>query len=916
MPDFQKLICERLRSAGLAPAREAEIVDELSQHLRDRYEALRSGGATEEEALNSIIAHLNQRDLAAELRTVDPPFLEPVPLGAPGPGAWWSAIVQDIRYGMRVLRLNPGFTTACVLSLALGIGANTAIFQLIDAVRMRTLPVPNPQEVAVIRPDDSGRSGHVTGRYAYVSNPMWEQIRANHPGFSGVFAWGTTLFNMANGGEARYAQSLWVSGEFFDVLGIQPILGRVLHRADDHPGCGTPGAVISYSFWQREFGGDPGVTSKTLNLEGHPFPVLGVTPAGFYGLDVGRSFDVAVPICSEPVMNTDGSLYNMRHGWWLAAMGRLEPGWSLKKASNALAAISPAVMQETLPPVYAPDRAKRYLQMKLAAYPGATGLSSLRSNYETPLWLLLAIAGLVLLIACANLANLMLARAGAREREIAVRLALGAARGRLVRQLLTESLLLAAGGALLGIALANGLSRFLVSYLSGDNPRAVFVSLATDWRVLGFTAALAIVTCILFGLMPALKATSAPPARIMTLAGRGLTATRERFSLRRSLVIVQVALSLVLVFTALAFSSSLRKILTLDAGFQRDGVLVMDFDFSRLNLPSVERMPYAESLLNRLRALPGVDGAAETGELPVAGSYWNDRVIVNGKPSEKYINMSRISGGYFKTMGTPLLAGRDFDQRDSFNAPRVAIVNQEFARKVLGTENPVGRTYQIDVYKGETLRDYQIVGLVRNTKYKDLREDFTPIAFYPQLQDDKPDPGTEVIVRSSLALEPLLASLRHAVAEMNPALAIDFHPYKTIVKQGLLRERLLATLSGFFGFLAVILATIGLYGVIAYLVVRRTNEIGIRMALGATPTRILTMVVREAATLLAFGIVIGTILAVAAGKLASSVLVGLKPQADTLLAAAILLCAVALGASLLPARRAAHLQPTVALREE
>jgi predicted permease len=477
-------------------------------------------------------------------------------------------------------------------------------------------------------------------------------------------------------------------------------------------------------------------------------------------------------------------------------------------------------------------------------------------------------------------------------------------------------LLLAAGGALLGIALANVLSRFLVSYLGGDNPGAIFVSLSTDWRVLGFTAALAVLTCIVFGLMPALKATSAPPARVMSLAGRGNTATRERFSLRRSLVIMQVALSLVLVFTALAFASSLRKILTLNAGFQRDGVLVMDFDYSRLNLPPLQRPVYAESLLDRLRALPGVEGAAETEELPVGGSYWNDRVIVDGKPSEKYVNMSRVSSGYFKTIGTPLLAGRDFDQRDSFNAPRVAIVNQEFARKVLGTENPVGRVYQIDVYKGETVRDYQIVGLVGNTKYQDLREDFTPIAYYPQQQDDKPDPGTEVIVRSSVALEPLLASLRRSVNEMNSALVIDFHPYSTIVKQGLLRERLLATLSGFFGLLAVILATIGLYGVVAYLVVRRTNEIGIRMALGATPARILTMVVRQAATLLAFGIVIGAVLAVAAGKLASSVLVGLKPQPDTLIAAAILLSAVALGASLLPARRAAHLQPTVALREE
>ncbi|HET7872501.1 MAG TPA: ABC transporter permease, partial [Terriglobales bacterium] len=680
MPDFERLIRERLRNVALSPSREAEIVIEMEQHLRDRYDALLAAGASDEQATEAIMAELNQRDLGAELRRVEQPVCEPVSLGAPHPQGFWSGLGKDVRYGLRVLRLNPAFTAVCVLSLALGIGANTAIFQLIDAVRMRTLPVKDPHELFVLRPTASGRTGHMTGRYSYITNPIWEQVRKQQQGFD-AFAFGTTSFNLADGGQVRYVDGLWVSGEFFDVLGVQPVLGRVFHAADDHPGCGAPGAVISYAFWQREFGADANVIGKTVSLSGHVFPIVGVTPASFYGLEIGRKFDVAVPICSEPVIDGEENLYNMRHGWWLAMMGRLKHGWSLEKATAQLAAISPSVMQETLPPVYSPETAKRYLSLQLGSFPGATGLSVLRSRYGTPLWLLLAIAGLVLLIACANLANLMLARAGAREREIAVRLALGAERGRLVRQLLTESLLLALGGALLGGALARLLSRLLVTYLSGEAGR-VFVSLATDWRVLGFTAALAIVTCILFGLAPALKATSAPPARVMSLAGRGLTAARERFTLRRTLVVTQVALSLVLVVTALLFAGSLRKILAIDAGFQREGLLVMDVDFTPLNLPAPQRMPYAERLLERLRALPGIEAIAETTVVPLGGSYWNDLVVIDGKKRDGNVNMSNISPGYFKTMGTPLLAGRDFDQRDNLSAPFVAMVNQQFARKM------------------------------------------------------------------------------------------------------------------------------------------------------------------------------------------------------------------------------------------
>jgi len=916
MVEFQQMVRERLKELDLSPVREAEIVDEMAQHLRDRYESHMSNGATAEEAEHRVRAELEERDLAGELRKVEKKWTEPVALGSEGRSGFWSTLWQDVRYGARVMRLNPVFTAVCVLSLALGVGANTAIFQLIDAVRMRTLPVNDPQELAVIRPDTNARAGRVHGYLPLVTNAMWEQIRARQQGFTGVFAFGYESLNLATGGQERDADAMWVSGEFFDVLGIQAILGRVFHREDDHAGCGTPGAVLNYRFWQREYGGEANVVGKTVTLEGHAVPILGVTPAIFSGITPGHGFDVAIPMCSEPVFEPAPSLYTLPQGWWLAVMGRLKPGWTLERASAQLESISAGIMEETLPPAYQEDNRKKYLSQKLDAYPGATGLSQLRGQYESPLWLLLAISGLVLVIACANLANLLLARASAREKEIAVRLALGAARGRVVRQLLTESLLLAIAGAALGIVLARVLSAALVRYLTTQSG-TMFLELAMDWRVLGFTAGLAVLTCVLFGLAPALKATSAAPAAIVSLAGRGLTTTRERFSLRRGLVVIQVSLSLVLLVGAVLFVRSLRNILTLDAGFQRNGMVVMDIGYTGLNLPPERRVAFRELLLERVRALPGVTGAADTSIVPVRGFGWINNVVVGGKESDTFVLESNISPGYFRTTGTPILLGRDFDERDNQQSPKVAIVNEEMAKKLFGGD-ALGKTFQIAADRGEKRYDFQIVGVVRNTKYYDLRENFQPIAFYPEAQDDNPDAETQMMVRSDLDLVAVINEVKTAIAQVDSGVSVDFHAYdQQIIKDGLLRERLLATLSSFFGILAAVLATIGLYGVMGYIVARRTNEIGIRMALGASPRQILLMVVGEASSLLVFGVMIGAVLAVATGKSATKLLYGLKPYDPlTLVLAAAGLGAVAIAASFLPARRAAKLEPMVALRDE
>ena len=828
---------------------------------------------------------------------------------------------RDLRYGARQLKQSPGFTAVAILSLALGIGANTAIFQLLDAVRLRTLPVQNPQGLAYIDfAPGSQRSGWFSTRSARMTWALWKEIRAQQQAFSGVVGWSAARFNLASGGEARYAEGMYVSADFFRHLGVPLLLGRAFGPDEDGEACGAPGAVLNYAFWRREFGGETGVLGRNITLDGNSFSIIGVTGPSFFGVEVGRLYDVAIPFCADRLMaaNKKGRIPN-RDAWWLSMMGRLKPGWTLDKASAQIQSIAPAVMQATLPPSYKPDMAKRYLANKLVLSEGATGISGLRRQYEQPLWLLLATTGLVLLIACANLANLLLARASVREREIAVRTALGASRGRLVRQLLSESLLLAVAGAAFGAALAQAMSRGLIAFLStSSNP--VFVNIGVDARIFGFTSLLALATCVLFGLLPAMRATRIAPWAAIRSGGRGTTAGRERFGLRRALVSTQVALSLVLLVGALLFIRSLQKLATADAGFRAEGVLTVNANFPSVQYTK-ERLPMVHrELLDKLSTVPGIVSAAQVNFTPVSGSSWDNSIGPDGTvaaASGKESWFNQCGPGYFKTLGTPLLAGRDFNDADTLKSPAVAIVNEEFAKKFFGGANPVGRTFRREAPAGKPEPLYQIVGLVKNTKYYELREDPRPIGFFAISQNDDPGFGATFVLRMAGPVRDTLANVKTTVANVNPTIGLQFRFLSRQLEESLLRERLMATLSGCFGLLAALLATIGLYGVISFTVARRRNEIGVRMALGAGRGRIVSMVLREAAILIAVGLVAGGLLALLAGRTASSLLYGLQPHDPPTIAVAMaLLTLVALIASYWPARRAAALDPMAALRDE
>ena len=821
---------------------------------------------------------------------------------------------QDVRYGARLLWRNPTFAVVAILTLALGTGANAAIFQLVDAVRLRTLPVKDPQQLALVVIDANapGRVGSFQGRWPALTNALWERIRDQQQVFSSIMAWTNLPFDLATGGEVRLAEGLFVSGSFFDTLGVRAERGRMLGPSDDVKGCGAPAVVISHAFWQREYAGDPSVLNRTILLDGHRLDIVGVTQEGFFGVDIGRSFDVAVPLCAHPMFRGANSPMNSPFGWFLASFGRLKPGTSIDNAKTALRAMSPPIFRDTLPPTYQADDAQAYLAFTLTALEGGTGVSTLRRQYGAPLWVLFGVTALVLVITCANLANLMLARSTTRMHEVSVRMAIGASRWRLVRQLLSESLLLAALGAFCGLLMARWLSAFLVTLLT-NNRGPLFLQLDLDWRIFGFTTVIAVLACLLFGLTPALRATSSPAASM--LSARGATDARERFTLRRILVIAQVALSLVLLVGAILMVRSLVNLVTLDPGFRHEGIVLASLDLRRANVPAANYRATFDGITTRLKAIPGVDDVAEVAIAPMSGSGWNERIVVDGKVQEEYCNFNAVGPGYFRLLGSRIVAGHEFTERDTPSSERVAVVNEVFVKQYLAGQNPLGHVFHANDAANDKRPRYRIVGVVEPAKIRTLREPPSPIAYVASLQEGIDEPALDLLLHSRIGTG-ITPAVTQALKEINPSISVRFQLMDNMVKSSLTSERLMAMLSGFFGGLAVLIAVIGLYGVMSYIVLRRRMEIGIRMALGADRSTVIRMVVRDAARLLVVGLSIGVILSVLGARGVSALLYGLQPwDPFTYLLGAGGLGLIALLASWWPARRAAQIAPTIALRE-
>ncbi|HVL67508.1 MAG TPA: ABC transporter permease [Vicinamibacterales bacterium] len=830
-----------------------------------------------------------------------------------------DSLWQDVRFGARLLVRNPTFAIVAILTLALGTGANAAIFQLVNSVRLRTLPVERPEELVSVGIDtsDTGRTGRFMSRRPFFSEPLYRALRQQQQGFSHVIAWGITSWNIATDGEYRAAQGLYVGGQYFEGLGVGAQVGRVITDADDQVGCGAPGAVLSHGFWQARYGGDRDIVGRKIVLDGRGFDIIGVTPPQFFGTEVGRTFDVALPLCAEPLIRGAQSGFGRPDTWFMDIMARLKPGWTVERAQAQLQAISPGIFAATVSPRYTPETAKNYAAFKFTAKPASTGVSGLRQTYATQLWVLLGATGIVLLITCANLANLMLARATAREREIAVRLAIGASRWRLVRQLLAESLLVALLGAAGGALAAQWLSEALVAFLSTENSR-LFVDLSPDWRLVAFLTSIAAVACLLFGLSPALRATATQPGRAIQSGGRSNSDSLERFALRRALVVVQVALSTVLVVGALLFARSLQNLVTLDPGFRQDGIVAVSIDLRRTGVPEEARLATFAAVMERVRAVPGVRSAAETFIVPMSGSGWNQNVVIAGEKREGVVNINRVGPDYFRTMETPLLAGRAFVPDDRAGTTPVAVVNESFARKYFGGGNPVGQTFQLETSPGAPQPTYHVVGLVKDTKYTDLREEFGPICYFPTAQETGEfGPFLDLVVRTDLPAASLTPSLTRTIREVAPNATVAYDSVRAYIRDSLATERLMASLSGFFGLLATLIATVGLYGVMSYMVTRRRVEIGIRMALGAAPREVVRMVLGESGFLLGIGLAAGVALALIASRGAATLLFGLKPWDPVSLAAGTaILTAVSVVAAWIPARRASRVEPTVALRAE
>jgi predicted permease len=839
---------------------------------------------------------------------------------------WLEQLWQDVRYGLRQLRRSPGFTTVAVLTLALGIGVNTAIFSLIDAVMLRMLPVEKPSELFQVQVGNADEGGGGGGGESLFATPMWEQLRDHQDVLSRAFAWSAiNKFDLAEGGTIPAVNGIWVSGGFFDALGLHPAAGRLIADSDDRRGCPAV-AVVSYGFWQERYGGAMSAIGSTLSLRRQPFEVIGVAPPGFFGMEVGGKFDVAAPICATAILGgKDSRLDNVEFSW-LNVGGRINPKISRAQLTTRLRILSTRLF---VPKNASAEERQALMEINLRLVPAATGISRLRGQFSHPLQILMAVVGIVLLIACANLASLTLARGAARQREIAVRQALGASRARLARQLLTECVLLSSAGALLGVFFARWTAALLVRLISTAR-NTVSLDLSPDTRILGFVLAIVALTSLLIGLLPALRPTRVSLSSAMK-GSQSLEAGRPQHLRGRKWVVgSQVALSFVLLMAAGLLLRSFVKLVTLDIGFDRNNVLLVGPDLKTAKVPPDRRLATYEEIGSRLSALPGVLSVGCSDLTPISGvqSINNSVYTEWTKPPDLergigwdnakfYVSPIYISPGYLPTLRMRLLAGRNFTSADMQSSHAVVIVNQTFAHLFFPGLNPVGRAY---MEEGAPARPVEVVGVIEDSKYYSLHEEARAIAFLPisHFPPELREWERETFeLRTAIPPSALVAPVRAAVAGVSSAIPLEIHTLAEQVNDSLVQERSVALLSGFFGALALVLAIIGLYGTLSYLVTQRQTEFGIRMALGATHSSILGLVMHDLVAVLAGGLTAGVLISLAATRVLQQMLFGLGPRdATTMFLAAGVLSAVALIAGYLPARRATKVDPMVALRYE
>ena len=831
-----------------------------------------------------------------------------------------NPLLQDLRYASRQLAKSPAFTVAAILSLSLGIGANTAIFGVINAVMLRSLPVQDPHKLVVIKAGESGDDS--------FTNPIWEEVRVNQKAFSGVLAYSEhpvmDRFDLSSGGESRFAQGMWVSGDFFHVLGVPAIQGRVLTIEDDQHGGGQfgPVAVISYSFWKRNFPDAPNVIGKTISLNRHQFEIVGVTPSWFSGLEVDHGFDVAIPIGCAPILLTnDRRTLDSRGWWWLRMVGRLSPGETLQQADAAMKAIAPEIYRDTVSSDWPKEAQQEFLKNSFSLKPIVTGFSDAANQYRTALFTLMGIAGLVLLIACMNIANLLLARAVARQRELSVRMAIGASRLRLILQLMTESIVLSAAGAAGGIVFAMWGSKLLVNLLSTQN-QPLDMNLSLDRNILFFTISVSLLTAILFGLAPSLSGTRVDLNQMLKGNAPGTVKASRRLDWSKVLVGGQISLSLALLVGAGLFISTMRNLLTTQTGFNRHNVLTITANVQQAAIPKQRRIQTYQEILDRIRALPNVESAASSFVTPTSGMGWNGFTYPEGfTPKSNWDTLAlfnRVSADYFKTMQTALVAGRDFNQQDNASAPKVMIIGESAARSFFGSQNPIGKIIALDGHDAPGEKEsYQIVGVVKDTKYFSIGEEPAKTIYLSSAQDIDPGAAIHYEVRFDGPMEAIIPSIREAIGIQNRDISLEFRSFEDLVNESLVQPRVVALLSLGFGSLALLLAAIGLYGITAYAVTKRRAEIGIRMALGAQQEKMIWLMLRDVLVLFVAGMSVGLGISLAMGRFIKSLLYGVHANDPMQLATAVMILAAAVMiAAYIPARRAAKVDPLVALRYE